>query len=47
MTNAGCNGKFLAVLDLDVQGGRVAGYRYKLLPVFANLLPTRMRRWRR
>jgi S-sulfosulfanyl-L-cysteine sulfohydrolase len=39
VTNAGCNGKFLAVLDLDVRGGRVAGYRYKLLPVFANLLP--------
>ncbi|MEO8136345.1 MAG: thiosulfohydrolase SoxB [Betaproteobacteria bacterium] len=39
VTNAGCNGKFLAVLDLDVQGGKVAGYRYKLLPVFSNLLP--------
>src|SRR5207249_5744425 len=38
VTNAGCNGKFLAVLDLDVQGGRMVGYRYKLLPVFANLL---------
>jgi sulfur-oxidizing protein SoxB len=39
VTNAGSNGKFLAVLDLDVSGGRVAGYRYRLLPVFANLLP--------
>ena len=39
VTNAGCNGKFLAVLDLDVKGGRVADFRYKLLPVFANLLP--------
>jgi sulfur-oxidizing protein SoxB len=38
VTNAGCNGKFLAVLDFDVQGGRAVGYRYKLLPVFANLL---------
>jgi S-sulfosulfanyl-L-cysteine sulfohydrolase len=38
VTNAGCNGKFLAVLDVDVQGGRMAGYRYTLLPVFANLL---------
>jgi sulfur-oxidizing protein SoxB len=38
VTNAGCNGKFLAVLDFDVQGRRVVGYRYKLLPVFANLL---------
>jgi sulfur-oxidizing protein SoxB len=39
VTNAGCNGKFLAVLDLDVRGGRVADYRYRLLPVFSNLLP--------
>jgi len=39
VTNAGCNGKFLAVLDLDVRAGRVADYRYKLLPVFSNLIP--------
>jgi sulfur-oxidizing protein SoxB len=39
VTNAGSNGKFLAVLDLDVKGGKVAGYSYKLLPVFSNLLP--------
>jgi sulfur-oxidizing protein SoxB len=39
VTNAGSNGKFLAVLDLDVKGGRVADVRYRLLPVFADLLP--------
>jgi sulfur-oxidizing protein SoxB len=39
VTNAGSNAKFLAVLDLDVKGGAIAGYRYRLLPVFANLLP--------
>ena len=39
VTNAGSNGKFLAVLDLDVKGGKVADFRYKLLPVFSNLLP--------
>jgi sulfur-oxidizing protein SoxB len=39
VTNAGSNGKFLGVLDLDVKGGRVADLRYRLLPVFANLLP--------
>jgi sulfur-oxidizing protein SoxB len=39
VTNAGSNGKFLGVLDLEVSGGRVAGFRYRLLPVFANLLP--------
>ncbi|HSD62133.1 MAG TPA: thiosulfohydrolase SoxB, partial [Burkholderiales bacterium] len=39
VTNAGSNGKFLAVLDLEVKGGKVAGHRYRLLPVFSNLLP--------
>jgi sulfur-oxidizing protein SoxB len=38
VTNAGSNGKFLAVLDLDVRGGAVRGFNYRLLPVFANLL---------
>ncbi|VVD97098.1 5'-nucleotidase [Pandoraea pneumonica] len=39
VTNAGSNGKFLAVLDFDVKGGKPVDFRYKLLPVFANLLP--------
>jgi sulfur-oxidizing protein SoxB len=39
VTNAGSNGKFLAVLDLDVKGGRVTDYRYRLLPVYSALLP--------
>ncbi|WP_210757048.1 thiosulfohydrolase SoxB [Azohydromonas sediminis] len=39
VTNAGSNTKFLGVLDFDVRGGKVQGYQYKLLPVFANLLP--------
>jgi sulfur-oxidizing protein SoxB len=38
VTNAGSNGKFLGVLDVEVKGGRVDGMRYRLLPVFANLL---------
>ena len=38
VTNAGSNGKFLGVLDFDVKGGKIAGFRYKLLPVFANLI---------
>jgi sulfur-oxidizing protein SoxB len=38
VTNAGSNGKFLGVLDLEVKGGKVTDYRYKLLPVFSNLL---------
>ena len=39
VTNAGSNGKFLAVLDLDLGLGRVRDFRYRLLPVFSNLLP--------
>ena len=38
VTNAGSNGKFLGVLDLQVTGSGVSGYRYRLLPVFSNLL---------
>ena len=39
VTNAGSNGKFLAVLDLDVKGNRVADFRYRLVPVYSALLP--------
>ncbi len=39
VTNAGSNGKFLGVLDFDVKNGKVSDFRYKLLPVFSNLLP--------
>ncbi|MEO8059654.1 MAG: thiosulfohydrolase SoxB [Burkholderiales bacterium] len=38
VTNAGSNGKFLGVMDFDVKGGKLADYRYRLLPVFANQL---------
>jgi sulfur-oxidizing protein SoxB len=38
VTNAGSNGKFLAVLDVQAGKGGMTGYRYRLLPVFANLL---------
>jgi S-sulfosulfanyl-L-cysteine sulfohydrolase len=38
VTNAGSNGKFVGVLDLDVRDGKVADFRYRLLPVFADLL---------
>ena len=39
VTNAGSNSKFLGVLDFDVRGGKVQGYKYRLLPVFSNFLP--------
>lgn len=38
VTNAGSNGKFVGVMDLDVRDGRLKDYRYRLLPVFSNLL---------
>ena len=38
VTNAGSHGKFLAVLDFDVRGGKIQDFRYKLMPVFANLI---------
>jgi sulfur-oxidizing protein SoxB len=38
VTNAGSNGKFLGVMDFEVKDGKVADFRYRLLPVFANQL---------
>ena len=39
VTNAGSNGKFLGVLDFDVRDGHIRDWSYRLLPVFAALLP--------
>ncbi|OOZ39565.1 thiosulfohydrolase SoxB [Solemya pervernicosa gill symbiont] len=36
--NSGSNSKFLSVLDLDVRDGKIQDYRYRLLPVFSNLI---------
>ncbi|SFK01867.1 thiosulfohydrolase SoxB [Bradyrhizobium sp. Gha] len=38
VTNAGSNGKFLAVLDLALDKGKVGDVRYHLLPVYSELL---------
>ena len=38
VSNAGSNGKFLGVLDLELAKGRVADLRYRLLPVYSELL---------
>ncbi len=39
VVNSGSNTKFLSVLDLKVDNGKVQDYRFHMLPVFANLLP--------
>lgn len=38
VTNAGSNGKFVGVLDLELGKGHVKGFRYTLLPVFSNYI---------
>jgi S-sulfosulfanyl-L-cysteine sulfohydrolase len=38
VTSAGSNGKFLGVLDLELARGKLGGVRYRLLPVFSELL---------
>ena len=38
VTNAGSNSKFLGVLDFDVKGGKPVDFRYKLFPIFSNLI---------
>jgi sulfur-oxidizing protein SoxB len=38
VTNAGSNGKFLGVMDMEVKDGKLVDFRYRLLPVFSNLL---------
>jgi len=37
--NAGSNGKFLNVLDLDIQNGKIRDFKFTLLPIFSDLIP--------
>jgi S-sulfosulfanyl-L-cysteine sulfohydrolase len=37
--NAGSNGKFLNVLDLDIQNGKIVDHKFTLLPIFSDLVP--------
>lgn len=39
VTNAGSNGKYVGVLDIKFGASSINGFQYRLLPVFANLLP--------
>lgn len=39
VTNAGSNGKFLGVMDFDIEGSKIKSINYKMLPVFSDALP--------
>ena len=39
VTNAGSNGKFVGVMDFDIQNGEIKSMDYKMLPVITNWLP--------
>lgn len=39
VTNAGSNGKFLAVMDIKIGSNGIDDYRHRLLPVFSQYLP--------
>lgn len=36
--NSGSNAKFLSVLDFDVKAGKVRDFRFKMLPIFSDLI---------
>src|SRR5579871_4986750 len=38
LVSSGSHGKFVSRLDLDVRGGEVKDYRYKLIPIFADAI---------
>lgn len=38
VTNAGCSGKYIGVMDLDIKDHKVMGYNYKMLPIITNLI---------
>ena len=38
VVNSGSNGKFLSVMDLDVRNKGVVDFRFRMLPIFSNLL---------
>lgn len=35
---SGSHGKFVSRVDLDVQGGKMAGFRHKLIPIFSDVI---------
>nr|CRH05357.1 Putative sulfate thiol esterase SoxB. Putative periplasmic 5'-nucleotidase [Candidatus Magnetococcus massalia] len=37
--NSGSNGKYLSRMDIEVEAGRMKGWKYRLIPVISNLIP--------
>jgi len=38
VTNAGCSGKYIGVMDLNIVDHKVAGYEYKMLPILTDFI---------
>lgn len=38
VTNAGCSGKYIGMMDLNIKNHKVADYNYKMLPIITNLV---------
>ncbi len=38
IVSSGCSGKFVSRLDVEVKDGRMAGYSFKLMPVFSDVI---------
>ena len=39
VTNAGSNGKYVGVMDFDIQDGKLKDMHYKMLPIITDMLP--------
>ncbi|MBW5290136.1 MAG: Sulfur oxidation protein SoxB [Candidatus Ruthia sp. Asou_11_S2] len=38
VTNAGCSGKYIGVMDLNIKDHKVMGYEYKMLPILTDFI---------
>ncbi len=38
VTNAGCSGKYVGVMDMDLRDGKLHDYKYKMLPILTNMI---------
>ncbi|QKQ24751.1 5'-nucleotidase C-terminal domain-containing protein [Candidatus Ruthia endofausta] len=38
VTNAGCSGKYIGVMDLNIKDHKVMGYEYKILPILTDFI---------